>query len=132
MDGIPYCLHRSQEAVRIIKTAAVMQGCKVGMELMGGAVGCENDEELVARIRKVAERQKLLRDILPTGNIGGSEECIYFMERVQKNGGQAAYVMVGTELAAGHHDGFFDFNEEAMVPAIALMSWAVVDLLIRD
>jgi aminobenzoyl-glutamate utilization protein A len=69
---------------------------------------------------------------LPTGNIGGSEDCTYFMERVQKNGGQAAYVMVGTELAAGHHDGFFDFNEEAMVPAIALMSGTVVDLLIRD
>jgi aminobenzoyl-glutamate utilization protein A len=120
------------EAVRIIKAAAAMQGCTVGMELMGGAAGCENDEELVARIRKVAERQKLLRDILPTGNIGGSEDCTYFMERVQKNGGQAAYVMVGTELAAGHHDGFFDFNEEAMVPAIALMSGTVVDLLIRD
>ena len=117
------------EAVRIIEAAAVMQGCTVSMELMGGAAGCGNDPELVARIRKVAERQKLLPEILPAGNIGGSEDCTYFMERVQQKGGQAAFVMVGTELAAGHHDSFFDFNEEALVPAIALMSGAAADLL---
>ncbi|NMC31590.1 MAG: M20 family metallo-hydrolase [Veillonellaceae bacterium] len=117
------------EAVRIIEAAAAMQGCQVSMKLMGGAAGCENDPELVARIRKVAERQKLLPDIVEAGNIGGSEDCTYFMERVQKNGGQAAFVMVGTELAAGHHDSFFDFNEEALVPAIALMSGAAADLL---
>ena len=117
------------EAVRIIEAAAAMQGCKVSMELMGGAAGCENDEALVARIRKVAERQKLLPDIVPAGNIGGSEDCTYFMERVQKNGGQAAFVMVGTELAAGHHDSFFDFNEAAMLPAIALMSGTAAELL---
>ena len=68
-------------------------------------------------------------EIVEAGNIGGSEDCTYFMERVQKNGGQAAFVMVGTELAAGHHDSFFDFNEEALVPAIALMSGAAADLL---
>ena len=117
------------EAVRIIEAAAAMQGCQVSMTLMGGAAGCENDSELVARIRKVAERQKLLPDIVEAGNIGGSEDCTYFMERVQQNGGQAAFVMVGTELAAGHHDSFFDFNEEALAPAIALMSGAAADLL---
>ena len=117
------------EAVRIIEAAALMQGCKVSMKLMGGAAGCDNDPALVERIRKVAERQKLLPDILDSGNIGGSEDCTYFMERVQKKGGQAAFVMIGTELAAGHHDSFFDFNEAAFVPAIALMSGTAADLL---
>ena len=117
------------EAVRIIEASAAMHGCKVSMELMGGAAGCDNDPELVERIRKVAVRQKLLPEIVDAGNIGGSEDCTYFMERVQKNGGQAAFVMVGTELAAGHHDGFFDFNETALMPAIALMSGVAADLL---
>lgn len=119
------------EAVRIINASALMQGCTVDMKLMGGAAGCDNDPELVDRIRKVAERQKLLPEILPAGNIGGSEDCAYFMERVQQKGGQAAFVMIGTELAAGHHDSFFDFNEEAFVPAIALMSGAAADLLTK-
>ena len=119
------------EAVRIVEAAAAMQGVKVALQLMGGAAGCGNDPALVERIRQVAERQRLFTEILPAGNIGGSEDCTYFMERVQKNGGQAAFVMVGTELAAGHHDCFFDFNEDALVPGIALLAGVAADLLTR-
>jgi aminobenzoyl-glutamate utilization protein A len=119
------------EAVRIVEAAAAMQGVKVALQLMGGAAGCDNDPALVERIRQVAERQRLFTEILPAGNIGGSEDCTYFMERVQKNGGQAAFVMVGTELAAGHHDSFFDFNEDALVPGIALLAGVAADLMTR-
>ena len=119
------------EAVRIVEAAAAMQGVKVVLQLMGGAAGCDNDPALVERIRQVAERQRLFTEILPAGNIGGSEDCTYFMERVQKNGGQAAFVMVGTELAAGHHDSFFDFNENALVPGIALLAGVAADLLTK-
>ncbi|MPN55301.1 p-aminobenzoyl-glutamate hydrolase subunit A [bioreactor metagenome] len=66
---------------------------------------------------------------MPEGNIGGSEDCTYFMERVQQNGGQAAYLMVGTDLAAGHHDSRFDFEEESLVHATALLGNAAVELL---
>lgn len=117
------------EAVRIIEAAAAMYGVTVSIQLMGGASGCSNDAGLVDRIRRVAERQKQFTDILPAGNIGGSEDCSYFMERVQQKGGQAAYVMIGTELAAGHHDGFFDFDENALVPGIALLAGVAADLL---
>ena len=119
------------EAVRIVEAAAAMQGVKIALQLMGGAAGCDNDPALVARIRQVAERQRLFTEILPAGNIGGSEDCTYFMERVQKNGGQAAFVMIGTELAAGHHNCFFDFNEDALVPGIALLAGVAADLLTR-
>ena len=119
------------EAVRIIEAAAAMHGVKVAIQLMGGASGCGSDAALVERIRQVAERQKLFTDILPAGNIGGSEDCSYFMERVQQRGGQAAYVMIGTNLAAGHHDSFFDFDEDALVPGIALLAGVAADLLTK-
>jgi len=119
------------EAVRIIETAAAMHGVKVAMQLMGGAAGCENDAALVERIQQVVKRQGLFSEIVPAGNIGGSEDCTYFMERVQKNGGQAAFVMIGTELAAGHHDCFFDFNEDALAPGIALLAGVAADLLTK-
>ena len=117
------------EAVRIIEAAAAMQGVQVAFQLMGGAAGCESDPALVDRIRQVAARQKLFSEIVAAGNIGGSEDCTYFMERVQKNGGQAAYAMIGTELAAGHHDSYFDFNEEALTPGTALVAGVLADLL---
>ncbi|EAX47999.1 amidohydrolase [Thermosinus carboxydivorans Nor1] len=117
------------EAVRIIEAAAQMHGCQVQMQEMGGAAGCGNDAELVARIRQTVERMGLFKEVVAAGNIGGSEDCTYFMERVQQRGGKAAYVMVGTELAAGHHDFRFDFNEEALVLASAFISGVAADLL---
>lgn len=117
------------EAVRIVKAAADMYGVKVDMAEMGGAAGCESDDVLVERIRRVAERSGLFSEILPAGNIGGSEDCTYFMERVQQRGGLAAYVMVGTELAAGHHDFRFDINEDALPLAIALVACVAADVL---
>jgi aminobenzoyl-glutamate utilization protein A len=98
---------------------------------MGGAAGCESDAALVERIQQVVTRQGLFSEIVPAGNIGGSEDCTYFMERVQKNGGQAAFIMIGTELAAGHHDCFFDFNEDALAPGIALLAGVAADLLTK-
>lgn len=116
------------EAVRILNAAAAMYDVKVEMSEMGGAAGCGNDPQLVERISQVAKRVNLFEEILPSGNIGGSEDCTYFMERVQQRGGQAAYIMVGTDLAAGHHDFRFDFDEEAMFSAVALLGNLVADL----
>jgi aminobenzoyl-glutamate utilization protein A len=117
------------EAMRILKGAADMYGCQVAIEETGGAAGCQADAALVDRVTQVIQRLGLFPEILPAGNIGGSEDCTYFMERVQQKGGQATFMMVGTELAAGHHDSYFDFNEEALVPGIALLSSVAADLL---
>lgn len=117
------------EAVRILKAAADMYGVTVELTEMGGAAGCGNHPELVERLSKVAQNSGLFEEVLPCGNIGGSEDCTYFMERVHQQGGQAAYIMVGTTLAAGHHDSRFDFNEDSLVSAAALLGEFAVDLL---
>ncbi len=118
-----------QRAVTILEAAAVMHNVSVHLSLMGGAASCTNHPLLVQRLQQVAEKSRLFDLILPEGNIGGSEDCTYFMERVQQNGGQAAYLMVGTDLAAGHHDSRFDFEEESLVHATALLGNAAVELL---
>lgn len=55
-------------------------------------------------------------------DLGGSEDCSYFMERVQQNGGRAAYLMYGTEIAAGHHNSCFDFDEKCLYKAVAMLT----------
>lgn len=117
------------EALRILKASAQMYGVTVDLAEMGGAAGGENNPELVARIAQIAQQSGLFKEVLPTGNIGGSEDCTYFMERVQHCGGQAAYLMVGTDLAAGHHDALFDFDESMLMPAAVLLSEIAVELL---
>ena len=52
------------------------------------------------------------------------------MERVQQHGGQAAYMMIGANLAAGHHDSHFDFDENALVYALKMLTTAAAGLLL--
>ena len=120
------------EAMRILKAAADMYGVSLSTAEMGGAAGCGNSPELVKRLIGIAERSNLFKEILPSASIGGSEDCTYFMERVQQRGGQSAYLMVGADLAAGHHDSRFDFSEESLVSAAALLGEIAADLLKKE
>lgn len=117
------------EAMRIIKAAADMYGVKLDIKEMGGAAGANNDAELVGRLQSIAGRLGVFNEILSYCYFGASEDCTYFMERVQQHGGKAAYIMVGTDLAAGHHDLRFDIDEAALEEAVTLLSSAAVDLL---
>ena len=118
-----------QEALRIINAAAAMYGVKVEITEMGGAAGCDSDALLAERLRKVVADAGLFEEQVAQADLGGSEDCTYFMERVQQRGGLAAYMVIGSEIAAGHHDSRFDFDESVMPKAIATIAAATVDLL---
>jgi aminobenzoyl-glutamate utilization protein A len=122
----------AEEALRIIEGAALMQGVEVSIVEMGGAAGCSNSPELVQGTEKLARRLKLFEEIMPECDFGASEDCSYFMEKVQCRGGQAAYILVGADLAAGHHDAHFDFDEAALEQAVVLISAAAADLLTQS
>ena len=117
------------EAARIIAAAAAMYDVKVEITEMGGAAGGNNTLELAERVRTVAKRLAIFNDLVPTSDFGASEDFSYFMERVQEKGGQAAYMMVGADLAAGHHDAHFDFDETSLDYATKILAHAAVDLL---
>lgn len=118
-----------QEARRILKAAAQMYDVDLCVSEMGGAAGCCNSLELVTKLNEIAEESRLFKQVLLKGNFGGSEDCTCFMERVQQQGGQAAYLMVGTDLAAGHHDSCFDFDENVLVSATAFLTQTAAALL---
>jgi metal-dependent amidase/aminoacylase/carboxypeptidase family protein len=60
----------------------------------------------------------------------GSEDATFFINAVQARGGAATYLLVGTPLAAGHHQASFDFDEAALSHAVALHA-AIADRLLR-
>ena len=119
----------AKESIRIIESAANMYDVKVKISEMGGAAGGDNTPALSARIEKLAEELAIFDDIIPDCDFGASEDYSYFMEKVQKNGGQAAYIMVGANLAAGHHEARFDFDEAALAKATKLLAASAADLL---
>lgn len=58
-----------------------------------------------------------------------SDDATAMMERVQRQGGVAAYLIVGTDLPSGHHTPKFDVDERVLPLGVATIAAAAVDLL---
>ncbi|MGO5131269.1 amidohydrolase [Mitsuokella jalaludinii] len=118
-----------KRAEEILKGAAMMYDVKVQFIQTGGAASGNNSPELSQRVKKTAERLGIFNRLEKVHDIGGSEDCSYFMERVQKHGGQAAYLVIGGSLAAVNHNNYFDFDERALVLEAQLLSTVVCELV---
>jgi aminobenzoyl-glutamate utilization protein A len=110
-----------KEAKRMIAAAAAMYDVKVTTKEVGGAPACELSEEMGKEIYNIAKTSGQFTQVVPFISLGASEDCSYFMDRVQHNGGQANYMMYGTKLKAGHHNMAFDFNEECLPKAVGML-----------
>lgn len=120
-----------QEALRVIKAAAAMYDVEVQVEKTGGAAGGSNSPELAAFLEARAKELNIFKQVAGHCDFGASEDFSYFMERVQSHGGKAAYMMIGADLAAGHHDSSFDFDETALGYAANMLAYSAASLLLQ-
>lgn len=118
-------------AEKIINHTAAMYDNTVTIEQMGGAASAGNSPEFSSKIKCIAERIGAFNQYEDIMNVGASEDYSYFMEAVQKNGGQAAYLMIGASLTAIHHNLYFDFDEHALILEVQLLCTVVSDLLTK-
>lgn len=121
--------YMEREALRIIEAAAQMYDVKVAVEKVGGAAGGSNSSALADYLERKANALGIFSEVVAACDFGASEDFSYFMERVQAHGGEAAYMMVGADLAAGHHDAHFTFDERALSYAAKMMAAATIGLL---
>ena len=110
------------EAKRILNACAAMYDVKVKITMAGAAPACFADKELGHEVAELIEEKCHYDDVVEYVDMGGSEDCGYFMERVQQHGGRALYMMYGTKIAAGHHNSHFDFNEDCLWKAAATVT----------
>lgn len=122
--------YMEDEAVRILKSAALMYDVKIRIEKVGGAAGGSNTPALAAYLEKHANALGIFQQVVGICDFGASEDFSYFMERVQQHGGQAAYMMIGANLAAGHHDSHFDFDETALGYSAKMLATTAAELLL--
>ena len=114
----------------VIEHTAAMYGQEYGITVVGGSDGADSDDALIRLIRKTAEavpwfRPELVRDSAP--GFGSDDACVH-MAAVQHEGGNAAYLMLGSDLAAGHHSPDFDFHESVLLPSVELLTRLVLAL----
>lgn len=114
------------EAKRMLQAAADLYDVSVTVTKAGSAPACVADMELAKEVAAIAEEAGQYKKIIDYMDMGGSEDCAYFMERVQQKGGRALYMMYGTEIAAGHHNSHFDFNENCLWKAAGLLATLAV------
>ena len=93
------------------------------VQLMGSARSCSPSPEWVGFIHQQAQKLGIFTSVIDQqAHAAGSEDATYMMERVQELGGQASYVIFGCQLAAGHHNARFDFDESIMSQAVKTLA----------
>jgi amidohydrolase len=105
-------------------------GCQVDVEVKRMTPALINDETISIAVQSTARRVLSGSDLETTGYLTmGAEDMAFMQEKVP-----GCYFFVGSndkarQLDYGHHHPKFDFNEEALIRASALMAAAAMDVL---
>ncbi|MBO7172915.1 MAG: amidohydrolase [Burkholderiaceae bacterium] len=119
------------EVKRIAKAAADMWGCGYSIDIKGGTKSGESDLEVAEVVAEEARAMGCFNEIIVEQNFGASEDYSHFMSTVQANGGKGTYVQVGSNLSAGHHNGYFDLDEKSLEDSLVLMARCVYRTLAK-
>ena len=117
--------HVFERAEDVFEGAAISHDCEVDVTVEGDAPSAESDAELVDIVRDAARSHPDVERATRRGEIGGSEDATFLMQRVQDNGGLATYLAVGTDHPGGHHTSTFDVDEESLRLGVDVVSDAI-------
>ena len=119
-----------EKAEKILRGTAEMYGCTCEIKLMGAADSLASDLDFCDYLQDLFRDQVGLRvwekTTIPGG---GSEDISYMMNRVQENGGKAAFMRVMCDMAGPAHNPRFDLSEDCLVNGIKCFCGAAADLL---
>lgn len=119
-------------AMEVASGVASMYGVAMGLEKMGEAVDAESDDELVRLVADRAARIDGVGTVAPRVSLGGSEDVSWLMSTVQSAGGKAVYFVLGADIAAGHHNEYFDLDERVLAYGPALFAELALVLAKRE
>jgi amidohydrolase len=105
-------------------------GCQVEVEIKRMTPALVNNEEITSKVQDAARRILSESELETAGYLTmGAEDMAFMQEKVP-----GCYFFVGSNdksrhLDYGHHHPKFDFDEQALVHASALMASAAIDVL---
>lgn len=113
-----------ERARDVLAGAARMYGVDLDLTVAGRSVSGRSDPELAALVRREARAMDFFdpTEIIETIDLRGSEDFALMLAEVQSRGGLGTYLMLGSDLAAGHHNARFDFDERCLAPGAALFA----------
>ena len=115
-------------ALRCIEQASERYGVRCEVVVKGESVSAGSDAALSRSVLALAEKCGGFSDCLLTKDFGASDDGAVFMDMVQRQGGQAVYMLFGAKVTGLHHETVFDFAEDVLVRAfLILRETAVMD-----
>ncbi|WIV66143.1 amidohydrolase [Natrialbaceae archaeon AArc-T1-2] len=117
--------YMDEQARRTLRSAAMAHGCEVDLETVAEAPSAESDTALAGIVEGVAAETAGVETVLERDDLGGSEDATFLMREVQRNGGLACYVGVGTDHPGGHHTPTFDVDEETIDHGVDVLAGTI-------
>lgn len=79
----------------------------------GVGLGIRQDTALCKKVEHAAHKLKL--NVMPHFKFNASEDASQLIRHLQKQGKQGCYFMIGSDIAAPHHNSSFDFDEKSLI-----------------
>lgn len=113
--------YMKNQALQCIKKAAKQYDVSYEVTFQGESVSAASDPDLTNEVLEAAIRRGGFCKYLSTQTFGASDDGAVFMDMVQRQGGQAVFMLFGTEINAMHHESAFDFSEKVLAAAFGVL-----------
>lgn len=112
-----------EKCMNIIQGVSKIHGVTYEVEQTGGTSGGDSSPEVTEIYYQAALESPFIDNnkIIKEFDFGACEDFAHFMHAVQQNGGKSGYMMIGTDLKAGHHNCCFDIDEESMKAGVDVL-----------
>jgi aminobenzoyl-glutamate utilization protein A len=116
------------ELERVLYAAAELHDCDVTPHVISESPCVDSHPALREVVGQVAWDVDGVTRVIPSEELGVSEDGTYLMRQVQDAGGLASYVLVGTDHPTSHHTPTFDVDEASLDIGATLLSETILEL----
>jgi aminobenzoyl-glutamate utilization protein A len=114
--------YMEDRARAVLKAAADMHEVECIITVVGQTVSPLQNERACQLVMDVAGAIDGVNSVHREFRVTGGEDAPFLMRRVQANGGQACYFIIGSDLTDFHHTAHFDFDERSIALGVRLFA----------
>ncbi len=119
-----------EEVMRMSAAAAQMWGCAASFTHTSTCPSGGSDIALAQEIFDIAHTMpERFDDVRLTEKFWASEDFTWFLQDVQKRGGQSTFIQLGIDWVSGHHTSTFDYNDHVLLDGVELLLHFVLQKL---
>lgn len=106
----------------VLVAAASMHEVECTITVVGQTVAPHQDDQACQLVMDVAAATAGVDTVHREFRVTGGEDAPFLMRRVQANGGNACYFIIGSDLTDFHHTSHFDFDERSIAVGVRLFA----------